>query len=152
MCNAKTAAIRKIDGHIFCWMDKPIQNLTRGHPVAIYIRKEQFGLQWDQSDDPSLEMLLIGRFDSSLDAIMNSLLGGGCIHSAGISLWEMQNFKLQPFRKHPFWAEMLHRKDYQVGIPPRHEVETFQSTSPAVATLGSLFLRMLYTSVCCFAS
>jgi len=97
------AAIRKIDGHIFCWMDKPIQNLTRGHPVAIYIRKEQFGLHWEQSDDPSLEMLLIG---------------GGCIHSAGISLWEMQNFKLQPFRKHPFWAEMLHRKDYQVGIPP----------------------------------
>lgn len=55
------------------------------------------------------------------------LLGGGCIHSAGISLWEMQNFKLQPFRKHPFWAEMLHRKDYQVGIPPRHEVVTSQS-------------------------
>ena len=70
---------------------------------------------------------------------MNSLLGGGCIHSSGISLWEMQNFKLQPFRKHPFWAEMLHRKDYQVGIPPRHEVETFQSKSSRYCNTGVSF-------------
>ena len=61
MYSTKTAAIRKIDGHIFCWMDKPIQNLTRGHPVAIYVRKGQYGLDWEQSDDPSTEMLLIGN-------------------------------------------------------------------------------------------
>ena len=70
---------------------------------------------------------------------MNSVLGGGCIHSSGISLWEMQNFKLQPFRKHPFWAEMLHRKDYQVGIPPRHEVETLQSKSSRCCNTGVSF-------------
>ena len=42
-------------------MDKPIQNLTRGHPVAIYVRKGQYGLDWEQSDDPCTEMLLIGN-------------------------------------------------------------------------------------------
>ena len=94
------AVIQKISNRIIIRCENQIKNVWSGNPVAIYLKRGQYGISWD----------------SEISDFM--VLGSGTIRSPGISIWEndptttnrfAESAKLSPFHMdRDFWEEILY--------------------------------------------
>jgi hypothetical protein len=83
--------------------------------VAIYLKRSDYGFNWNNSIDSDY-----------------MVLGSATIESPGISIWEMKNNLLTPFRTEKlFWRELLDLGWY--NLRTNHEISCTKTVMKFIA-------------------